>query len=408
MTFHFSRSTRLMSIGIVLSMGWFLFEACECDPDTKEQNFPGFWVACVNNKPTLMTYNDNNATVVSTDQAGNFNPSEYDCSHNGSPQYKGSESSSPFQISSPAGPAGYARQGHATTPQYAFLPQLLRDLPFLPHVPAPNTPPQCDSSYPDVLQTNHDAGGLIRFRSCPFSVVAQIPLGTNTLQVAITPDGSTAIVTSFDSTVFFVDLSTNTVKQTVLLDSGLNPNGIAISPDGTRAYITSFNNNTPTPVIVVMDLTSANKNIVAQIPTIQFPSGATLTPDGSQLWITSPLSFDMAVIDTQTNTNIINLAINATTDVAFNSTGTTAYVTSGAGAGAGQPGQVYAIDTATFQTKQTYTVGASPSDIQMSYGDQWLVVNNNADGSISVIDLQQKAVKTTNVGGTPSGIAFVH
>jgi hypothetical protein len=31
MSFQFSRSTRLMSIGIVLSMGWFLFEACDCD-----------------------------------------------------------------------------------------------------------------------------------------------------------------------------------------------------------------------------------------------------------------------------------------------------------------------------------------------------------------------------------------
>lgn len=407
MTFRFSRSTRLMSMGIVLSMGWFVFEACECD-ETKEQNFPGFWVACVDNKPTLMTYNNDNATIVTSDAAGNFNPSQYDCTHNGSPQYKGSEATSPFTLSSPAGPQGYARQAHATTPQYVFLPEQLRDLPFLPHVPPSSAPPQCASSFPDVFQTNHDAGGLLRFSTCPFTAVANIALGTNTLQVATTPDGTTAIVTSFDSQVFFVDLSTNTLKQTVLLDSGLNPDGIAISPDGTKAYITSFNNNTPSPVVLVMDLTSANKNIIAQIPTIQFPSGATLTPDGSQLWITSPLSFDMAVIDTQTNTNIINLAINATTDVAFNSTGTTAYVTSGAGAGAGQSGKVYAIDTATFQTKTTYTVGASPADIQMAYGDQWLVVNNNADGSISVIDLQQNAVKTTNVGGTPSGIAFVH
>jgi len=249
---------------------------------------------------------------------------------------------------------------------------------------------------------------LIRFGSCPFTVKAEIPLGTNTLQVAITPDGSTAIVTSFDSKVFFVDLSTNTLTQTVLVDSGLNPYGIAISPDGTRAYITSFNNNTPTPVVLVMDLTSANKNIIAQIPTIQFPSGATLTPDGSQLWITSPLSFFMAVIDTQSNTNTINLSFANTTDVAFNSTGTRAYVTSGAGQGAGQKGTVYVVDTGTFQTITTYTVGASPADIQMAYGDQWLVVNNNADNSISVIDLQQNAVKTTNVGGTPSGIAFVH
>jgi YVTN family beta-propeller protein len=44
----------------------------------------------------------------------------------------------------------------------------------------------------------------------------------------------------------------------------------------------------------------------------------------------------------------------------------------------------------------------------MAYGNQWLVVNNNADNSISVIDLLQNAVKTVQVGGTPSGIAWMH
>jgi hypothetical protein len=124
-----------MSIGVVLSLGWFLFESCDCD-ETKEQKFPGFWVACIDNKPTLMTYNGDNAITVSDTPAGNFNPAEYDCSHSGSPQYKGSEKESPFQIAGPAGPEGYARQGHATAPpQYAWIPQQLRDLPFLPDIP---------------------------------------------------------------------------------------------------------------------------------------------------------------------------------------------------------------------------------------------------------------------------------
>jgi DNA-binding beta-propeller fold protein YncE len=408
MTFHFSRSTRLMSIGIVLSMGWFLFEACDCD-ETKEDQYPGFWVACVDDKPTLMTYNDNDATVVTSDPAGFFDPTDYDCTHAGSPQYKGSEDSPPFQVSSsPAGPGGYARQAHAAPPpQYAFLPQQLRDLPFLPHVPVPSTPPQCDSSYADVFHTNHNNGLLTRFSTCPFQIKAVIPVGndTNTLQVAITPDGSTAVVTSFDSQLSFVNLATNTVTQTLLLDSSLNPDGVAISPDGTRAYVTSFNNNSPAPVIMVFDLTTAAKTMIAQIPTIQFPSGATLTPDGSQLWITSPLAFDMAVIDTLTNTNIINLGIGTTTDVAFNSTGTRAYLTSGAT----QPGKVFVVDTSTFQTVSSYTVGNNPADIKMSYGDQWLVVNNADDGTISVVDLQKNAVVTSaKLGTAVSGIAFVH
>ncbi len=397
---HLSRSTKLMSFGIVLSLGWFLFESCDCD--TKQQEFPFNWVACVGNKPTLMYYlGDSPVQYYSADT----DLSGYKCSHNGSPQYKGSEAA-PYAVGGPAGPSGYERQGHATAaPLTAWIPQQLRDLPFLPDIPPSAAAPTCQSSFPDVLQTNHDSGGLTRITTCPFAIKTVIPLGTNTLQVAVTPDGSTAIVTSFDNAVYFVDLATNTVSYTLLTDSTINPNGIAISPDGKRAYVTSFTSFNP--VVIVLDLTSPTKSIIATIPTIQYPSGATLTPDGSQLWITSPLAFDMAVIDTLTNTNATNLAIGTTTDVAFNSTGTRAYVTSGAGASAGTPGQVYVVNTGTYQTVQTYTVGASPADISMSYGNQWLVVNNNADNSISVIDLLKQAVKTTQVGGTPSGIAWM-
>jgi len=43
----------------------------------------------------------------------------------------------------------------------------------------------------------------------------------------------------------------------------------------------------------------------------------------------------------------------------------------------------------------------------MSYGDQFLVVNNSGDNTVSVIDLVKNIVTTTPVNGVPSGIAFV-
>jgi DNA-binding beta-propeller fold protein YncE len=110
------------------------------------------------------------------------------------------------------------------------------------------------------------------------------------------------------------------------------------------------------------------------------------------------------IFDTLSNTRITGLAIAQTVDVAFNSPGTHAYVTSGQTI----PGSVYEIDTATFKTTNTYTVGLDPSDIKMSYGDQWLVVNNDSGGSISIIDLLKGTVATTAVGASPTGIAFVH
>jgi hypothetical protein len=388
-----------MSLGIFLSLGWFVFESCDCD-ESKEDQFPGFWCACIDNKPTLMTYNGDKPSVVTTDPAGNFNPSQWDCSHPNSPHYKGSQASAPFPPSSPGGPVP---QGHAASSGTAYSPQQLRDLPFIPTVPPSANPPACDSTYPDVFQTVHTNALVTRVSTCPFQIKATIPVVSRPLQVAITPDGSTAIVTSFDNAVNFISTATNQVVYTLMTDPSINPNGIAISSDGTRAYVTSF--TIPTGAVVVIDITSiTSPKIIATIPTIQYASGATLTPDNSQLWITSPLASSVDVIDTLSLTSVTGVGVGAATDVAFNATGTRAYITSGTST----PGTVVAVDTATYQTITTYTVGAGPADISMGYGNQFLVVNNGTDGSISVIDLVKNKVATTKVGTNPSGIAFVH
>lgn len=415
----FSRSSKFMLAIVALTLVVLLTSAFDlgcpnpCDDDqTREQKFPGFWVACVDNKPTLMTYNNNAPTQVTSEPAGNFNPAYFDCSHPNSPQYKGS-SASPFHLSTPSGPEPLApfgpgdgsvvdsksRAGNAN-PMVAYLPPLLRDLPFVPTIP-PNPSPACDPSFPDVIQTDHTQSQVTRFGTCPFQIETTIPVVSRPLQVAITPDGSTAIVTSFDNAVNFIDLSTNKVVFTLMTDPAVNPNGLAISPDGKKAYITSF--DPFDPVIQVIDLTS--RTITATFTsTLQYPQGATLSPDGSQLWITGPLDNLMEVYDTATNTLITRLNLGATTDVAFNSTGTRAYVTSQTT----QPGVVAMIDTATLQILKSYQVGNGPTDIAMSYADRFLVVNNDLDGSITVIDLVANKVSTTKLGNSVSGISFVH
>ena len=397
MNIRLTTSTRLMGFGIALSLGWFVLESCDCD-ETKEDNFPGFWVACIDNKPTLMSYSGNNPTIVSSDPAGSFNPSQWDCSTPGSPPQPNSQAPA-FTAGSPSGPGGYAKKPHATGSGIAYLPQQFRDLPFVPAVP-PSATPGCDSSFPDVLRTVHTNALVTRISTCPFQIKATIPVVTRPLQVAITPDGSTALVTSFDNAVNFINLSTNKVTFTLNTDPSINPDGIAISSDGTRAYVTSF--NTDNPVVMVIDLTS--NTVITTIKTIPYAQGVTLTPDGSQLWITSPLGASTDVIDTLSNTEITNLSVPQSTGIAFNSTGTRAYITSQVSA----PGTVVVVDTATFKVLNTYTVGSGPTDIAMSYGDRFLVVNNFGDGSTSVIDLIKNAVVTTNVGASPSGIAFVH
>jgi DNA-binding beta-propeller fold protein YncE len=317
-------STKLLGAGIALSLGWIVLAACECD-QTNKDNFPGFWVTCIGNKPTLMTYSGDNPSVVTSDPAGDFSPSQWDCSTPGSPPQP--KSNAPlFIVGSPSGPNGFARRHAAGSTQSTYLPQQIRALPFTPYVPPPGAPPVCDSTYPDIFQTVHTQAVVTRINTCPFKIVASIPVVTRPLQVQITPDGSTALVTSFDNAVNFIDLSTNKVTFTLMTDQSINPDGLAITSDGSRAYVTSFDPDNP--VVLVIDL--ASRTVIATISSLNmsYPQGATLTPDGSQLWVTSPIDSETDVVDTLTNTLAYRLNIGATTDVAFNSTGTRAYVTS--------------------------------------------------------------------------------
>lgn len=405
-TFRLTTSTKLLAAGAALSLSWIVLSACDCD-ETKEQKFPGFWVTCINNKPNLMTYNNDNATIVTTDQAGNFNPTDYDCSKdNSSPQYKGSEARSPFQLSSPSGPGGLARPHAAATNIYTYIPEQLRWLPFTPLVP-PAAAPACLPSFPDVFRTNHNENTVSRLSTCPFAIKATIPVFQNPLQVAVTPDGSTALVTSFGDlfgdggAVTFIDLATNKITNTLMMPDFQTPHGLAISPDGNTAYVGNF--TSPGQSILVVNIPTHAITATIQI-SVAYPSAMTLTPDGSQLWVGSPLGSETDVLDTLSQTTITRLNIQASGDVAFNSTGTTAYITSSANNPAGQ---VFAVDTSTFRTVNTYTVGSGPTDISMSYGDQFLVVNNYNDGTVSIIDLQQGKVKTAQFGANPTGIAFV-
>ena len=61
------------------------------------------------------------------------------------------------------------------------------------------------------------------------------------MQIALSPDGSSAYVTNFDdATVSQYDVSAGgvlTPKQPATVAAGSRPAGIAVSPDGASAYV---------------------------------------------------------------------------------------------------------------------------------------------------------------------------
>ena len=127
----------------------------------------------------------------------------------------------------------------------------------------------------------------------------------------------------------------------------MNPSGIAISPDGETAYVTSFNDTSPAVMIVNI----ASRSITSTIPlNTQWPHSLALTPDVSELYVAYPFSNQVDIIDTLTGTDFKSLNIGAPYGIAFSPNGTLAYIASGAVA----PGTLAVLDTASLQVVKTY------------------------------------------------------
>lgn len=286
----------------------------------------------------------------------------------------------------------------------AYLPTVLLDLPFSPLRSASDTPPTgCDPSQPDVIQVDHDNAAVARIATCLFQAKTTIRVVSRPLQIEITPDGQTALVTSFDNAVNFIDLNSNQVTFTLQTGSSINPNGIAVSPDGKTAYITSFVPNGA--VVAKIDL--ASRSIVATLPVDPYPQNLFLSPDGSQLFVTFPYENEVGIIDTFTFTMAYSFSIPAPRGIAFSRTGT-AYI-----AAAGNPdnailGSVMKFDTNSFQLGPTYQVGLGPNDIAVLYGDQYVVTVNYEGQSISTIDTVSGSVGTTPLGTRAAGLSILH
>ncbi len=382
------------AIGI-LGLAILLVGAGPFDCDCHNPDLTRSWVTCIDGHPTLT---DGTETIDYKD--GKFNPNDYACPKNPleSPEWVHGSQPAPFPLSSQtsanASPKGRAAAGGTV----AYVPRILLDLPFGPS-PFPKIGlSTCDATSPDILQVNHVNSLVTRLTTCPFAVKKTIRVASRPLQIAITPDGQMALVTSFDNAINFIDLNTNTVVFT--LSVFFNPHGIAITSDGKTAYVASFDNINS--LIATIDI--ASRTVTKTVQTNAYPQSVFLSPDDSQLYITFPFGNAMFIMDTMTGIVGNTFAITAPRGVAFNSRGSKAFITSATG---GSSGSVLQFDTETFQVERTYSVGAGPTDIAVMYDEVTVVVVNNEGGSTSTINLKTGQVTTLALGAPAAGLAIL-
>lgn len=232
----------------------------------------------------------------------------------------------------------------------------------------------------NIYACNNGSGTVSVIDPATYTVVSTLSIFCTALNV--TPDGSAvwASTITFNPTAVamaVIDPATNTFT-TFPLGGLFNVNGIAFTPAGAFAYV-AINDRSGGRVLVIDTATHAQ---VAVVPVGAFPGAATISPDGSSVYVANITTANVSVIDTATNTVVATVPVGSfPRAIAFTADGASAYVTNG------NSNSISVIDTATQTVTSTFGTGSRPWGIVFQQDSDHDGVLNNHD----------------NCPGTPAG-----
>ncbi|WP_214408125.1 beta-propeller fold lactonase family protein, partial [Pseudonocardia lacus] len=224
-----------------------------------------------------------------------------------------------------------------------------------------------------------------------------VPVGATPGDIAVAPDGRTAIIAHRAAGfVSVLDTAIDKVTATIAVPAG-PPRFVTFSPDSSRAYVTVFDDARTVSLVAVLD--TADGALLTTIPVGQRPFAPAVTPDGSRLWVPSHDDARIDVIDTATDAVTTSIPVPASPHgVAFSADGTRAYVANH------ESNVVSVLDTASATPVATIPVGTSPQATAVG-GGQTAVANYDG-GSVTIIDAAGAPVAEVPVGRTPQDVGF--
>jgi RHS repeat-associated protein len=222
--------------------------------------------------------------------------------------------------------------------------------------------------------------------------------GSSVLTITLNPK-LLYVVNSNDANVSVFDTTSNTLRSTFNLGSGISPYAAAVTATGSRLYVTTVSYSGVYAVAVVA---TASNAVLATIGVGAGPIGVAVNPAGSRVYTANDNANTVSVIDTASNSVIATVPVPADPiNLAVNPAGTRLYVTSYASA------SVSVLDTSTNVVIATIPVGGYPRTIAISPDGSRVYVPNSGGNTVSVIDAGSNTVLTTiPVGSDPYGIAL--
>ena len=139
--------------------------------------------------------------------------------------------------------------------------------------------------------------GLLVINTASQRVVGFVPGLGNPEDVAVSPDGNTVYVTNtVQGLVDVISAATNRVTGTIKV--GQLPWQLAISSDGSTIYVADGDSD------AVSVISTASDTVTATISVPGDPVSVGLTPDGSELWVGGLTSGIVTVFDTSNDSSV--------------------------------------------------------------------------------------------------------
>jgi DNA-binding beta-propeller fold protein YncE len=166
--------------------------------------------------------------------------------------------------------------------------------------------------------------------------VVGVPIAGDFGDIAISPNGKTAYLTSGRGTIqtgaiVAIDLSTNAVLKTYYLPKNQSAIALASAPDGQTAYVTTGNGHNLG--IIPINLATGNEGDIIDLPDLTGRTlsggGIAISPDGKTAYVTSgPVGAGLVVVNLATRKVVNTIALpDGAEDVAVTPDGRTAVVT---------------------------------------------------------------------------------
>ncbi len=229
---------------------------------------------------------------------------------------------------------------------------------------------------------------------------ATVTIAVNQVNDApVVPNPIVYTANTFANNVSGINIADDSVTS---MAAGVYPNSVVVNQAGTLVYV----GNDGSQNVSVID-TSTNTKII-DIPTGDITRKIVLSPDESRLYVALQGNYSpagVAVIDTKTNTFVTKITIGLgafTQAVAINPAGTRVYAVN--------PffNSVSVIDTDLLQVVETISVGSTPTHLAITPDGSRLYVTNEDSDDVYVIDTSNNSVigSPIHVGDGPLGITI--